>query len=210
MNLTPVRHVHIQGEKALLICSNYFPNATELTLSHKFDQPIDQTIKRLARLLPLASLTQLHIDCGGFNFGKLLHLLQVVPNVHTLKVYSISIDAMDCSSIEKSELFHLVSTRNVIRTLTIDSQCRYEQIELALHLCPRLQHLNMNIYWNDFNAIFEFIFDKQQKNSRHLFSICLQDAYQRTIRELSDLNRSKNFLDDYSIKLIGTKLYIWW
>lgn len=117
---------------------------------------------------------------------------------------------MDCSSVEKSDLFQLVSSRNVIQTLTIESQCRFEQIKLALHLCPRLQHLNMNIHWRDFRTIFELLFHEKQKNSRHLFSICLHDASRQVIDELSDLNQSKRLFDDYSIKLIGRKLYIWW
>lgn len=143
---------------------------------------------------------------------KLIHLLQFTPNVHTLKVYSISIYTMNSpSSVETNELFEVVSTRNIIRTLTIESQSRFEQIKLALDLCPRLQHLNMNIHWKDFSKTFEFLFRNERRTSRNLFSICLHDAQPRqTVLELSDLSESKKWFDDYSTKLIGGRLYIWW
>ncbi|CAF4221407.1 unnamed protein product [Rotaria sordida] len=184
-NLDLVDHVHIQGEKTMLSCLNYFPNATNLTLSHSFNKSIDETIINLNRILPLIQLTKLSIDCDGFSFDKVIELIHFTPNIHTLKVYSMNL-------------------------YKIDSILSIQKTKLLINLCHRLEHINIDILWQDFESILQLLLTKNNNNTCHLCSLCLKYGSKRMRKKLEKLIKSKNLLDNYSIKLIRSKLYLWW
>lgn len=192
-------------------CTNSFPRVIQLTLSDPFLDPIDRTVTDLTRILPLTTLTQLHINERSFPFEKVIHLLQYLPNIRTLKIFGTSFYTMDSLLKEKSEVVQLVSTQNIVQTLTIESPCNAERMELLLHLFPRLQHITMSVYWMDFSTIFELLFSKMKDRTRHLFSICLEDEREETMRKLADLHQTKNWIDYcFLMKFIDDRLYLWW
>ncbi|CAF3943893.1 unnamed protein product [Rotaria sordida] len=210
-NLDLVDHVHIQGEKTMLSCLNYFPNATNLTLSHSFNKSIDEIIINLNQILPLIQLTTLSIDCDGFSFDKVIELIHFTPNIHTLKVYSMNLYRIDSIlPIQKSKTFRLVSNRNLIKNFTIDNRCIFEQAKLLINLCRRLEHINIDVLWQDFESILQLLLTKNNNNTCHLCSLCLKYGSKRMRKKLEKLIKSKNLLDNYSIKLIRSKLYLWW
>ncbi|CAF0829401.1 unnamed protein product [Rotaria sordida] len=184
-NLDLVDHVHIQGEKTMLSCLNYFPNATNLTLSHSFNKSIDEIIINLNQILPLIQLTTLSIDCDGFSFDKVIELIHFTPNIHTLKVYSMNL-------------------------YKIDSILSIQKTKLLINLCHRLEHINIDILWQDFESILQLLLTKNNNNTCHLCSLCLKYGSKRMRKKLEKLIKSKNLLDNYSIKLIRSKLYLWW
>ena len=116
---------------------------------------------------------------------------------------------------EKSELVQLVSTQNIVQTLTIEGQCNAEQVRLCLHLFPRLQHITMKISRINagamYNMTFELLFSKMKDKTKHLFSICLVDERKATMRKLADLRQTKNWMTYFfSMKFIDNCVYIWW
>jgi hypothetical protein len=210
INLNAVRHLHIQGEKALTNCINYFPNTTALTLLHTFNGNIDQITSILNRIVPLIQLTKLFIDSGAFSCEKIIHLLRFIPNIDTLKIYSINYFATDSALIEKSEAFRLVSHRNLIRNLTVENRCTFEEMKLFVNLCPRLQHINLDIFWKDFESILELLLSKSNNKTQNLFSLCLEHGTKTIVEKLKTLIESKGWIDQYSIELVRSKLYLWW
>ena len=192
-------------------CTSSFPSVTELTLSVGFHGPVGGTVTDFTRILPLTTLTQLHISDRSFSFEKVIYLLQHAPKIRNLKVFDTSFYTMDSLLREKSEVIQLVSTQNIVQTLTIESQCNAEQMELILHLFPRLQHITMSIFCMDFSAIFELLFSKMKDKTEHLFSICLEDESGGAMRKVAKLRQKKNWMEyDFSMKFIDDRLYIWW
>jgi len=98
----------------------------------------------------------------------------------------------------------------MIKNFTVESACTFEQMKLLIDLCPRLQYVNIDIYWRDFNSIFELLLSKINDNSCHLFSLCLKNGSRTNLYKLVALSQSKKWLDDYSKALIDKKLYLWW
>jgi hypothetical protein len=202
-----IRHLHIQDEKAMMNCTNYFLNATTLTLLYSFNESIDH----LNRILPLSQMTQLLINCDGFCFTKVIQLLQFTPNIHKLRVYSMDLYSTDCESIKKSETFQLVSKTNLIKNFTVESGCQLEEMKLLAQLCPRLEHIDMEIYWTHFNLIFELILSKTNDHFPDLFSLCLKNVFRSSnVNRLKTLIEENKWLDHYSMKLVCSKLYLWW
>ena len=192
-------------------CTESFPNATELTVSIYFEGPIDRLTLDLGRILPLTRLTQLNINHRSFAFEKLIYLVQYAPNLRSLKMSYIPLYGMDLLSEKDMDLMAAVATQNTLRTLIIDGQCNVSQMKLLLHLFPCLEHITMTIYWRRFSMIFGLLFSEMKEQTRHLFSICLEDERKETMRKLADLRQKKNWINYYfSMKFIDDRLYIWW
>ena len=191
-------------------CVNYFPNAIALTLSNSFNVLNNEIIHFLNHIIPLTQLTQLFIDCSEFCFGKVINLMRFTPNIHTLKVYSMTYSTLDSTSIEESDVFQFVSNRNMIKTFIVKIECTLEHVKILVNLCRQLQQLTIGIDWTDFERISGLLLSKMDDRPRYLFSLCLTDANELVLENLSVLIKSKQWLNAYSIELIDSKLHLWW
>ena len=200
--LNSVQHVKIKSEKSITACMHYFPNATELTFSGRFNstQPLITTI--LNGILPLKQLTKLVIQCNHFSLKKLVESLCLIPNVHTLVLGSMPFYNGDHALIEQSETFRTVSTTNHIKDLSVSKKCPIKSMKLLLALCPRIQQLSVEAPGNTLEPMVQFLLDKNNPNTRHLYLLCFSSSYYNPTKKL-DTN-------DYTLKPIGQNLYLWW
>jgi hypothetical protein len=189
---------------------NYFPNATELTLEDGFSTTRNSIGTILSRIIPLKQLTKLVIECHYFSFMKMIDLLSHTPNIHTLIFESMPFYRNDFISIEQSETFRFVSSTNNITDVTFKEKCTLEKLRLLVALCPRLQHLTINTFMKDLEPITGFLLERTNQNTSHLFSLCFLRACSSWYAKLNTLIKSEILLDDYMLKLVGTKLYLWW
>ncbi|CAF3154433.1 unnamed protein product [Rotaria sp. Silwood2] len=209
-NVDVVKLVDIQGEQAMMSCINYFSNATELTLSDSFYGSRIWLGIILNRIILLKQLTKLVIDCNDFRFEQVIKLLRLTPNVHTLILDCQSINHTDSISIEHTDTFRFVSNTNTITNATIKSTYSMKNIKLFVALCPRLQHLTIDINRMEPKPTIEFLLSRNNSNTRHLFSLCIKHRSKSQINKLKTLIKSEKILDDYLIKQISLELYIWW
>jgi hypothetical protein len=187
-----------------------FPNATQLTLSENFDVPRDSIATNLNRIISLGQITELTLDCHRFHFEQIIKLLYFTPNIRTLKLDSILLYGTDSGSIEHSDIFKIVSNTNIVANLTIDKESTLEKIQLLVALFPRLEYLTINLYKEDLESIARFLLSKFNDNTRHLSTLCVSKQRSILMERLRNLLESEDLLDDYTIKLINRKLYLWW
>ncbi|CAF3577991.1 unnamed protein product [Rotaria sp. Silwood1] len=209
-NVDVVNHIDIQGEQAMMSCINYFSNPTELTLSNSFYESRIWLRVILNRIISLKQLTKLVIDCTDFRFDQFINLLRLTPNIHTLILDCQSINYIDTVSIDHTDNFQFVSNTNTITNMIIKRISSMKNIKLFIALCPRLQHLTIDINSMDFEPIVEFLLSRNNSHTRHLFSLCMKHRSKSKLTRLKTLIKSKKILDDYLIKQISSELYIWW
>jgi hypothetical protein len=115
-SINSVDHIYIKQEQAVDDCRNYFPHATQLTLSYK-DVNVNENslLILLNHIIPLTQLTKLNINLEPFLFKTMIELLYSTPNIHTLTVENVCFNEKEFISIEQSETFQLVSTKNKIK-----------------------------------------------------------------------------------------------
>ena len=140
----------------------------------------------------------------------MIKLLSFTPNIHTLIFQSMSFYANDVISTQQSEIFRLVSNTNTITDITLNYCCSLQKLQLLVALCPRLQYLTINISLNDLESMTRFLLERAKKNTSHLFLLCISRATNNWIEKLEALIESEVLLDDYMLKLINEKLYLWW
>ncbi len=210
INLNSVQHVHVQTERSIIDCMNYFPNATELTFHDNFSSPRVSLTTILNCIIPLQQLTKLNIKFHHFSFKKMIELLYFTPNVRILKCKSMAFYKHDYTSIEQSETFRFVSNTNIIREITFADKCTIEKLKLLLALCPRMQHLTINTLTRNLEPITRFLLDKTNLNTRHSCLFCFGWARNNWVHKLDTLIISETLLEDYTLKLFDSKLYLWW
>lgn len=123
----------------------YHPNVNEVDI---FDPCYASYMSISSILDPVISLTnivRLNINYAEFCIGKLIELLYFSPNVHTLKLNSISFKKIDSNSIQKSDAFNTILNKNKIINLTIRDHTKPENILLFTKLCPRLERLTVRL-----------------------------------------------------------------
>jgi hypothetical protein len=207
-SITSVHHVRIKQEQTIDDCRNYFPNATEMTLFYdniNVDQNPPSII--LNHIVPLTQLTKLKINVTSFPFKTMIELLYLTSNIHTLTVEDICFDEKELVTIEQTEIFQLVSTRNQIKNLTNNSTNAFEEIKLLIHLCPQLECLRTRSVYDDCEGFLRYLLSKNNNNTRCLFSICLNDITSEEILTIDACMKSKGTIDDYQAKRITQDFY---
>jgi hypothetical protein len=182
---------------------------TALTFEDGFTTTHDSIGTILSRIIPLKQLTKLVSECHNFSFIKMIDLLSLTPNMHTLIFASMSFYRNDYMSIEQSETFRFVSNTNMISDATFKESCTLEKLQLLVVLCPRLQRLTINTLERDLKPMTRFLLERTNQNTSHLFSLCFLRACNNWCEKLKTLINSETLLDDYMLKLLGAKLYLW-
>lgn len=211
-SVNSVERVYIDNEESTINCTNYFSNATELSLNVIFSTTRPSMTAALNRIVPLKQLTKLVITCDRFAVQKVIQILNYTPNIHTLQLKSMPCyrKKNDLASLKDSKDFQSVSNTNIITNVACEKKCTLEQIELLIALCPRVQHLTINGSVCDIEPIIRFLLDKTNYNTHHLCSLCFTKAYNSCFKKVEKLIKSEILLNNYTLKLIGYKAYIWW
>lgn len=165
----------------------------------------------LSHSISLKRLTTLSFDFEYFSVQKLLKILCCTPNIHTLKLKTISgYQNNDETLFEKNEDFHLVSHTNVITNITYEGECAFNEIKLLVTLCPRMEHLTIKTRSKTLESILRFLLDRTNQHTRHLCSLCFSRVHNDCFEKVVKLIKSEALLNDYTLKKLAWKLYLWW
>lgn len=157
------------------------------------------------RCLNKITINSVHLD-----FRSIVNLLFYTPNVHTLTITSIKLFPRDYVPLQASELFHLVSEQSKIKNIIFTNVYSLQTIKLLINLCSRLQHIAISISERSLEPTIRFLLSEANETTCCLSSICILGVDAMWIEKLKHLIQSKTLVNDYSIKIINQKLYIWW
>jgi hypothetical protein len=210
VNDDPVHHIFIHSANAMKNFVGDFPSATELTLSKSFYVYRNSILNSLSSIIPLRQLTKITLDCHRFSFMQVAELLNLAPNVHTLKLESILLYGTDFVSFKNNQIFQNVSNTNTVTNVTIDTKSTLDKIQLLSALFPRVEYLTINLHTKDLESIVRFLLSKSNNNTRHLSLLCLSKQFKDLMKKLNILIESEELLDGYTIKVFKRNIYLWW
>jgi len=211
-NLDSVEHLHIESGQNIMSSKNYFRNATTITFKDDCSMTYDSIAITLSHIIPLKQLTTLLFQFEYFSVKMVLKILSCTPNIHTLKLKTIPgyQNKNDDTLLEKSENFHLVSDTNVITNVTYEGDCTLNKIKLLVTLCPRVEYLTIKTRSRALESILRFLLDRTNQHTSHLCSLCFSRVYNDCFKKVDNLIKSEALLNDYTLKKIAWKLYLWW
>jgi hypothetical protein len=94
--------------------------------------------------------------------------------------------------------------------MTIKERHSSDNIKLLIALCPRLEQLVIDTDAQQTESVVRLILLKTKTNLQQLCSLCIKNPAKSMAGILKTLIESEELLDNYSIKLIDTELYLWW
>jgi len=205
-----VRHIHIENESAINNCSIYFPNANELTISNNVDVFDELIISTIVGIMPLSKLTKITINNDRIYLTDIIKMLCLTPNCNKLMLNSIVLDERNILSLQFSENFQFLSNTNNITDITVKSSCTFEQVQLLINLCPRLQHLTINVLQEEFQSIVKYLL-MNNEHTRHLRSLYIQNTGDIWTEKLLNAISEVRQQDEVSVEAVGyCKCYLWW
>ncbi len=158
----------------------------------------------ILNLLTLLQITRLNIPYHDFSISILTDLLHHLPNLHTLRVFSLSLQKPLCIPDEQA----LVNI-NKITKINIQSLTELSQLQYLLDLCPNIQHLQINDLDNiDIKLVLKLILTKKSNHitlSRHI-----PTANQTILEEIQNMTNSEILCHDYMIKCSYNKIDFQW
>ncbi|CAF1281594.1 unnamed protein product [Rotaria sordida] len=208
-NLNSVKRLLIRNKRTTSDFVNYFPNATELTISYCFERSDEPFIPILHRIVPLEHLTKLHIGLVYFPFEQMVELISLTPNLHTLKLHVLFINETCSKLIKQTDIFRYVLKTNKITNLEFNCPT-LKDIQFLVDLFPRLEYIKIGMDNQRMKEILRFLFTNISNKLSHLFFLCIDRVPKRYLQEFDMLLKSENLLNDYFIKLINRQLYLWW
>ena len=96
--------------------------------------------------------------------------------------------------------------------MSIEKECTLKEIQLIVTLFPRLECLTINLNEEDLESIARFLLSKANNNPppRYLSSLCISEQLTNLMEPLRIFIESEKLLDDFMIKALNGKLYLWW
>ena len=205
-----VQQIDIQSQKSIIACAYSFPKANKLCFTYGFSSTCTSLASLLNRIVPLAHLTKLVFHCKRLCFKKIIDLLDCTPHVQTLVFRSMPWFRRSYLSIEQSEKFRRIAETNVITHITYSDECGMDEVKLLVSLCSRVQHLSVRLDRRSGESIIRFLISRTNPNTSHLCALCIRISGKFWYKRLDHLLESERLLDDYTLRMIDSELYLWW
>lgn len=143
-------------------------------------------------------------------FKEVIDLLDCAPRVCTLEFRSMPWLRENYLSIEQSGKFQRVSETNMVTHIIYKGEYTMDEVKLLVALCPRVQHLSIYLEQSTGESVIRFLLDRTNPNTCHLCSLGIRRYATFWLDKLNHLLKSKSLLNDYTLKLIDSELYLWW
>ena len=197
-------HLTIREQMDTITCSSYFPNITKLTLIANFLDENGQFIRDINHIISLSKLKYLLMEEQELRIDQLIELLSLTSNIHSLTFASMFFLHFHPLSIEQTNMIQHISMKNKITELNMIYDCTLEHLQFFVNLCPRLQHLTIDINETLLESILKFLLSNKNSN---LFSLRILDMNKETINGI--INREM-LLENYSIEDADSAINLWW
>jgi hypothetical protein len=143
-------------------------------------------------------------------FKEIIDLLDCAPQMCTLEFRSMPWLIENYFSIAQSEKFRRVSETNMVTHIIYKGESTLDKVKLLVALCPRIRHLSIYLEQTTEESVIRLLLDRTNPNTCHLCSLGIRRCATFFLDKLNHLLKSESLLNDYTLKLIDSELYLWW
>jgi len=148
------------------------------------------------------------------DIGKLNEILYLLPDVHSLKLSSLSISKAGCISQEEVEFLSFLSPKNQIKKICFQNMNEIEQLYMLLLICPRINHLQINcIDYQHAELLAGLILTEMKTEpnySLRLLCFYVAAADDDMVQKLEKMIHVENLLVNFVIKHVHNNIYLQW
>ncbi|CAF1332431.1 unnamed protein product [Rotaria sordida] len=163
--------------------------------------------------LNVTQIYQLEIDTKIFS-NQLMEILRLLPEVNTLKIYSLSILQQGKLSEEELEFLYFLSNKNQIRKICFENMKEMDELYMLSLICSHVNHLQINCVDYVHVALLTRVILTQIKSVSNsllrLLCFCIQEIHDDMIEKLENMIYVENLRFDFMIKHVMDKIYLQW
>jgi hypothetical protein len=155
----------------------------------------------------------LNIDYPSISSGMLVEMIQLLPNLDSLKISSLQLTQPDCSGVDLAEMSVLTSVNNKTTKVCHENTTDIDQVDFLLFRCLCMQHFQIHVSKTmDLDALLRLILTKTVTVVPQLRSLCLcvPNAHDGITHRLQNMIESERLLSNYWIKRSGDKIVLKW
>ncbi|CAF2851047.1 unnamed protein product, partial [Rotaria sp. Silwood2] len=149
-----------------------------------------------------------------FFIGKLREILDLLSELDSLQIYSLSFSQSTCLSREEIENLLFLSTKNQITKLCLEIIILIEEVYFLIEIFPRINHLQVNfIHSMDVELFVRLILIQIKIKSNHplrLLCFCVAAADDEMVHKLEKMINIENLLVDFTVKHVMNEIYLQW
>ncbi|CAF0905417.1 unnamed protein product [Adineta ricciae] len=184
------------------------PTGINLTIDHLyFAASRENLVDKIFSFICKFSITHLHIDCQKLFYPKFIQLLQMLPNLKSLTITSLSYFKLKNIEYVQSQL-----DNNQIASVEIQSfmeENDLEKIQFFINLCPSMEFLQVkckNIF--NISSVLQCILSKNLAKFSYL-SLWLPLTNDKMIKELREIvNQEQLLAHEYRITRTSDRIYV--
>ncbi|CAF2742025.1 unnamed protein product [Rotaria sp. Silwood2] len=157
--------------------------------------------------------TRLHINCNEMFTGTFVKLVQLLPNLQSLKLSSFPFLQLSYLSNEDKLNLNLISIKNKITEVSFEGMNDFEQVYFVIFLCTHMQYLEVRCTkYTNLDILLRCVLIKNCTLTPYLRSLnfYVPNASEALVYKLQTLIYHEKLLNDYTIKRCGENIYLQW
>ncbi|CAF1476369.1 unnamed protein product [Rotaria sordida] len=189
-----------------------FTNLTfECIPSYMFEEVIP---KEIERVLTITKIYHLEILEEKFSIPASIQVVNLLPDITTLKIHSLSID--ETTELTVKELLILCSIKETSKIIKVyfEEIDNVKELDFLFTLCPYMEYFKIRcINTMDIQSYLRTIFKKiKQNNNHYLHSLCfpVRTTDEQIIENIKRMINYEKLLSNFTVKRILDTVYLQW
>ena len=168
----------------------------------------------IKRALKIAQIYHLIITRENISIAILIQTIQLLPDLQTLTIYSLSLDPYRPFSSKELRKFSRTKNNGKMTKVSLQRLNSVNDIDFLMALCPALIYFKIDHIENMTIAFcLRFILKKIDGDgyrSLRLLSFSHPTADDQQVKDLEKMIANEHLLDNYSIKRVSNEIRLQW
>ncbi|CAF1346137.1 unnamed protein product [Rotaria sp. Silwood1] len=189
-----------------------FTNLTfECIPSSMFEEVIP---KEIERVLTISNIYHLEIPAKKVSIPALIQAVNLLPNITTLKVHSLSTDETTELTLKQLLILCSIKETSKITKVYLEEIDDVKELDFLFTFCPCMDYFKVRcINTMDVQSFLPTIFKKiKQNNNHHLRSLCfpVQTVDEQIVKNIERMINGEKPLSNFRVKRILDTVYLRW
>ncbi|CAF4091863.1 unnamed protein product, partial [Adineta steineri] len=180
-------------------------HSTLLTIRYNpMDEYRQVLLDEIEWIVDVATIYHLEISEEDFFIGAVIEIMNLLPDLDSLKLSSIKLPTTTLLSIEEREEINFIVDNNEITKVYLEKMTKFDDVLFLIDLFPELKYLQIGCTSDiDINLFLQIILmriNNKTDSNLHLLAISIPTADDSMIERIQNIIDSKSLLFNYTIK----------
>ncbi|CAF4103996.1 unnamed protein product [Rotaria sp. Silwood2] len=196
-------------------CSVEHSTFTNLTIEYIPNYIFEGVMfKAIERVLTITRIYHLEIHQRKISIPVLIQIINLLPDIITLKIYSLSTDETEELNVKELLILCSMKETSKISKVYLEEIADIQQLDFIFTLCPYMEYFKVNrINIMDAQSFLCTILKKINRNNYHsLRSLCFDvpTTYDQIVKNIEEIITCEKLLFHTKVQCILNTVYLQW